>query len=610
MTEAQPVRYRIVPKDPAAHLYEVACTVSDPDPGGQAFRLPAWIPGSYLIRDFSRHVVSHRAEADGHPVALTKVDKQTWRCEPVAAPLTFTYEVYAWDLSVRAAHLDEGHAYFNGPSVFVYPLGREDRPCRVEIEPARGVAADGWRVATTLRRAGAEPWGFGTYAAESYDALIDHPVEAGPFTVASFEACGVPHDLVISGRHRADAGRIALDLQRVCEYQVRLFGEPAPFERYLFLVTAVGEGYGGLEHRSSTSLMCRRDDLPRPGDKGVSDAYRTFLGLASHEYFHAWNVKRIRPAAFTPYDLTREVHTGLLWAFEGFTAYYDDLVLVRAGLIEPEDYLQLLGETATRVWRTPGRFRQTLAEASFDAWTRFYRPDENSPNALVSYYAKGALVALALDLTLRRETGGAASLDDVMRRLWARFGQTGVGVPEDGVERVAEEVADAPLGAFFDRVVRDTADPPLRELLADVGVDFRLRAAESQDDKGGRPASRPEWQERAVLGARSEAADGGARLTHVYDGGAARAAGLSAGDVLVAVDGIRATHAGLERMLAAYPPGAALRVHAFRRDELREFSVVLGQAPLDTCVFCLNEDIDEATRRRRDRWLHRDSSGR
>jgi predicted metalloprotease with PDZ domain len=598
-----PVAYRVAAADPAAHRLQVTCTVADPDPAGQVFRLPAWIPGSYLIREFARHVLSCRAEAGGVPLPVAKVDKQSWRCAPVDGPLTLVYEVYAHDLSVRGAYLDPSRAYFNGASVLVYPVGREGRPCSIEIVRPEGETARGWRVATSLARAGAQPWDFGTYEAVDYDELIDHPVEIGQFDLVEFTAQGVPHQLALTGRHRADPERLARDLRRVCEYQIGLFGEPAPFGRFLFLVTAVGEGYGGLEHRASTSLICRREDLPRAGESAVSDGYRTFLGLASHEYFHAWLVKRIRPAAFTPYDLTREQYTTLLWAFEGITSYYDDLALVRAGVIEPEDYLQLLGETATRVWRTPGRARQTLAESSLDAWTKFYRPDENSPNAVVSYYAKGALAALALDLTLRRRTGGARSLDDVLRGLWARYGRTGRGVPEDGVERLAEEVAGAPLGDLFDRLIRGTDDPPLRELLAGVGVDFRLRAAESQDDKGGRTAGRSEWQERAVLGARTEAADGGARLVHVYDGGAARAAGLTAGDLVVAVEGLRVSHATLERTLGGYAPDSTVRVHAFRRDELIERPVTLGRAPLDTCVLSLNEDADEVTRRAREAWL-------
>src|SRR5581483_4613820 len=332
------------------------------------------------------------------------------------------------------AHLDTTHAFFNGPSVFLKVEGREDDPCEVEILPPKGARYRSWRVATAMRRKDAGPNGFGTYRADNYDELIDHPVEIGAFTLPAFRACGVPHGVALTGRHRADMDRLCRDLKVLCETQIRFFGEPAPMDRYLFLVTAVGEGYGGLEHRSSTALLCSRDDLPQKGVAEVTNGYRTFLGLASHEYFHTWNVKRIRPAAFSPYDLNRESYTTLLWAFEGITSYYDDLLLVRSGLITRDAYLELLGKAVTSVLRAPGRLKQTVEESSFDAWIKYYRQDENAPNAMVSYYVKGGLVALCLDLLIRSETQGRRSLDRVMRALWKRYGQKGVGIPEDGIE--------------------------------------------------------------------------------------------------------------------------------------------------------------------------------
>jgi len=299
------IRYSIVPARPEAHLYRVSCTVAEPDPAGQRLALPAWTPGSYMIREFARHIVSIRAQSRGRPIMLEKLDKHTWRAAPVAGPLLVICEVYAWDLSVRGAHLDTTHAFFNGACVFLRVLGQENASCELEILRPKGARYRSWRVATAMARQGARPWGFGTYAAGDYAELIDHPVEMGNFALASFRASGVPHDIVITGRHDADLGRLERDLKRLCEHHIRFFGKPAPMKRYLFLATAVGEGYGGLEHCASTALLCSRDDLPREGEKQVSERYRTFLGLASHEYFHAWNVKRIKPAAFAPYDLTR-----------------------------------------------------------------------------------------------------------------------------------------------------------------------------------------------------------------------------------------------------------------------------------------------------------------
>ncbi len=593
--------YRIVPRDLYAHLFEVSCTVLSPAPDGQRFRLPTWIPGSYLIREFARHFVRVRAECDGRPVAIAKEAKDTWRAAPCAGPLTVTADVYAYDLSVRAAYLDHTRAYFNGPSVFLCPEGRESAPCRVEIVAPAGRPS--WRVATTLPEDGAKRWGFGAYRAADYDELIDHPVEIADFSHVAFEAGGVAHDVVISGRHDADLARLAGDLARICRCQVELFDGPgarAPFDRYLFQVLALGEGYGGLEHRASTSLVCSRRDLPRAGVAKVGDDYRSFLGLASHEYFHAWNVKRIKPAAFTPYDLRRENPTRMLWAFEGFTSYYDDLVLVRSGVVDAPGYLELLGRTITNVLRTPGRHVQSVADSSFDAWIKYYRQDENTPNAVVSYYAKGALVGLALDLVLRASD---SSLDELMRTLWRRFGRAGTGVPEDGIARIASELAGRDLAEFFARYVEGTEDPPLAELLASHGVAMRLRAADGPRDRGGTAGKgRDDGAPPVALGAKV-AASGEAKLVHVFRGGAAERAGLAGGDVVVAIDGLRASADNVDALLARHAPGDRLTVHAFRRDELASFELVLDRAPEDTCYLAFAPETPPEAVARRDAWL-------
>ena len=366
-----PHRYRISAHDAAAHLFEVRLTVTGPDPQGQAFAMPAWIPGSYMIRDYARNVVSIRAESDGLDVPLTKLDKSRWRAAPVRKPLTLIAEIYAYDLSVRGAHLDNTHAYFNGPCVFFAVEGQEARPCEPEIVAPDVPGAADWRLATSMRRKDGPSYGFGTFVADDYAELIDHPVEAGNLSIGEFEVRGIPHAIAIRGKTRVDMGRLCHDLETVCERHMALLGVPDGFDRYVFLVYAAGNGYGGLEHRWSSSLVCTRDNLPARGDDAVGDAYRTFLGLASHEYFHAWNVKRMKPAVFTPYDLSAETHTGLLWVFEGITSYYDDLALVRSGLITEKSYLELLGRTISRVLRGSGRQKQSVEASSFDAWTKF-----------------------------------------------------------------------------------------------------------------------------------------------------------------------------------------------------------------------------------------------
>lgn len=593
------VHYRIAARQPAAHIFDLTLTIAKPAPDGQQLRLPNWIPGSYMIRDFSRHLGPLRVvDAAGRPVALTRTGTSDWRCAPAEGPLRVSYDVYAWDLSVRGAHLDQTHGFFNGTSVFLEVIGCQDQPHAVDIHCPEGVA--GWRVATSLARAEGTPeWGFGAYRAASYDELIDHPVEMGIFSQARFMACGVPHDVVITGRHRADLERLCRDLEKVCTAQIRLFGEPAPFARYVFLVTAVGSGYGGLEHRASTALLCSRDDLPQAGEpEAPGDRYKTFLGLCSHEYFHSWNVKRIKPAVFLPYDLRAETMTPLLWAFEGFTSYYDDLMLVRAGVISPQAYLELLAQQITRHLRTPGRLRQSVAESSREAWTKYYKQDENSPNAIVSYYVKGALIGLCLDLLLREKSADRVSLDTLMQRLWSDFGQAGRGVGDEDIQRLAAEICGDPLTVFWANALEGTGELPLAELLAARGVDWLLRAADGPADAGGK-AGNGDGRPRAWLGAKVGGGD--ASLTHVFTGGPAGLAGLSAGDVVMAANGLRVNGPGLDKLVAGLAPGERLELHTFRRDELMRFEVVLAEAPADTCVLALAAEGER--RARTERWI-------
>ncbi|HIH2750062.1 PDZ domain-containing protein [Burkholderia aenigmatica] len=562
----QPIRYSIVPKDLAAHLFEVSVTVADPDPEGQRFSLPVWIPGSYLVREFARNIVTLGAFNDaGRKVRIAKTDKHTWQAAPVNGALTLRYDVYAWDLSVRSAYLDESGGFFNATAVFLSVAGREDAPCEVDIAKPAGAAFRAWRVGTALPEArGTKRYGFGAYRASNYDELSDHPVTIGEFALATFDAHGVPHDIVIAGRvTQLDMERLRTDLKRVCEAQIALFepkSKKAPMDRYVFMTLAVSDGYGGLEHRASTALICNRTDLPVKGRPETTEGYRTYLGLCSHEYFHTWNVKRIKPAAFVPYDLTRENYTSLLWLFEGFTSYYDDLMLVRSGLMSQDEYFAALGRTVGGVLRGTGRLKQSVAESSFDAWIKYYRQDENATNAIVSYYTKGSLVALAFDLAIRAQTRNKKSLDDVMRLLWQRYGRDfyrgkQAGVEENEVEALIEEATGVALGRLFADAVHGTRDLPLAELLAPFGVTLA-------PDVANGAAAKP------TIGARLR---GGADCTFaaVYEGGAAHRAGLSAGDTLIAVDGLRVTGTNLDALLSRYRPGDKIEVHAFRRDELR-----------------------------------------
>ena len=601
------IDYTIKPFSPESHQFQVDLAIQNPDPEGQLVSLPAWIPGSYMIRDFARNIVSLSVYCGETRLDAVKLDKQTWRLPACKGPIKVRYQVYAWDLSVRGAHLDTTHGFFNGTSVFLRVHGQEDQACLVDIRPPDGDIYADWRLATTLTSCGARHLAFGVYGASSYEELIDHPVEMGRFTHAVFEVAGVPHEVVITGKHYADMERICFDLQRVCSQHVQLFGELPEMERYLFLVMAVGEGYGGLEHRSSTALVCKRDDLPQKRVTEMSDGYRQFLGLCSHEYFHLWNVKRIRPLILKQADLTQEAYTSLLWFFEGVTSYYDDLALVRSGCIDQRGYLELVARTVSRVYRGTGRLKQSVAESSFDAWSKFYKQDENAPNAVVSYYTKGALIALVLDQIIRSKTEERLSLDDIMRELWSRYGRRDIGLDEDEIERVVESFTGINLKDYFDAAVRGCDDLDLAASLDQVGIGFSLRPASGSSDQGGIKETAGKDKEsappRLVLGVATRIDGRDVVISNVFDQGAAQRAGISAGDVFVAMDGLRVTESNMDNLVARAINGTPIEVLVFRRDELMRFDVTPLPAVANTCELWFKDGVDARALERRQRWL-------
>ncbi|AHF04842.1 peptidase M61 [Marichromatium purpuratum 984] len=607
-TRNQPVdlTYRVHPVDPEAHLFEVELLLSRAAPAVLRLSMPAWIPGSYMIRDFARNLVEIVAsDGEGAPLALEKHDKQTWVADRPVATARVRYRVHAWDRSVRGCHLDATHAYFNGPGLLLRVDGADDRPCALELLPPPGEARADWRLACACRPESVDARGFGRYLADDYADLIDYPVEMGRFTEIPFDVDGVPHRMVLSGRHRADGERLVEDLERICREHAALFGE-LPLDRYLFLTSVTGAGYGGLEHRFSTSLMCARADLPRRAERGrpPREGYVRFLGLCSHEYFHLWNVKRIRPQALIDGGLEQEVHTRLLWAFEGITSYYDELALVRSGRIDTATYLGLLANAITRLQRTPGRHLQTLAASSFDAWTRFYKQDESAPNVIVSYYLKGALVALALDLTLRQRSAGACSLDTVMRALWTRHGRTGVGVAERGIEALAEEVSGLELDDFFATALDSTDELDLAPLLATLGIEMRWRPARDAKDLGGCVERFEPVEAPATLGVRLAPGAPEGVVRHVLAGSPGERAGLAPGDRLVALDGLRVGADDFERAVAALGAlDAPVSLHVFRDDELLELAVRPQPAPADTCELRLLPEAEAAAQAARAAWL-------
>lgn len=510
------IHYRVEPADLFAHLFSITLTIAQPA-ARQELSLPVWIPGSYLVREFSKNLQELSARQGAREVRLTQLDKHRWLVECSAdQPLVLTYRVCAYDASVRTAWLDAARGFFNGTSLCLRVHGQEKQ--RHTIEIARTPATAAWSTATGLSPVEVDKQGFGVYAAASYDELVDCPFEMGTFWIGRFTACGVPHRFVVAGAAPSfDGKRLLADAQKICEANIRFWhgdGKP-PFKNYLFMLNAVGDGYGGLEHRNSTALICGRRDLPRVNEARASEGYTTLLGLISHEYFHTWNVKRLRPAEFADYDYTRENYTELLWFFEGFTSYYDDLLLRRAGLIDDNTYLKLVTKTIHQVVQTPGRAIQTVAQASFDAWVKYYRQDENTPNATVSYYTKGSLVALCLDLALRR--GGKTSLDAVMRALWARC--EGGPMSEDDLRAALQTLSGRSFDAELDQWVHGTAELPLAELLAAHGVHLKAETAQ--------------WAQK--LGLRATETHS-VNVKTVLRDGLAESAGMSAGDEWLGVE--------------------------------------------------------------------------
>lgn len=570
------LHYHIIPSHPEAHLFTVTLTIEKPNPAGQTLSLPNWIPGSYMIRDFAKNIVSLAAQSNGKPLAVTQQDKSTWLCAPTTASVIITYDIYAWDLSVRSAHLDQTHAYFNGTSVFLAVEGQTDTPCKVSIVAPQGEAYDTWRVATSMQELGAQRYGFGTYTCADYDELIDHPVEIADFTLAHFTACGVEHDVVLVGKHYADMKRLCSDLTKICETHIQFFGTPAPMSRYVFMTLVVGEGYGGLEHRNSTSLICNRADLPNKHDGDtVTDGYRTYLGLCSHEYFHTWNVKRIKPAVYLPYELKDETYTELLWAFEGITSYYDDLGVLRSGIIDQKSYLALLGQTISRVLAHKGQNKQTVANSSFTTWTKFYKQDESASNNIVSYYTKGSLIALCIDLAIRAQSQHQFSLDDVMRHLWENFGKQGIGIQNNTIQQAIHSITQVDLTDFFNEALYTTNPLPIQALLAEHGITLNVRQPNDTQDSGGKAATKTP---NLYVGMKTKAAAAGVHVTVVLDDSPAQQSGISAGDVIVAIDGLKAEQSNWQTLIN-YKGLHPTSIHLFRRDELLTLTLTPVIAP-------------------------------
>ena len=476
-----PTRYRVAIPRPHTHLVEVEARYRELDglPPSIVLRMAGWTPGSYLVRDYARQVEGlEAATAGGERLSVEKLDKASWRIDRRgASEVVVRYRVFAHELSVRTSHVDATHAFLNGAPTFLWLEERRGAPHEVILE-----APAGWRTVTALTPLGGDRW-----QAADLDQLIDSPIHLGGGPVHEIEAAGRPHQLAIWGRPEPGAASVddlVADTRKIIEAHAAVFGGAPPYDRYAFMLMLAPGVYGGLEHAASTAL------LSTPFAFATRKKYEELLELVSHEYFHLWNVKRIRPEALGPFDYTRENYTRSLWVVEGLTSYYDRYTLRRAGLQSVKRYLEKLAEEWGQVQAIPGRRKVSVEEASFDAWIKHYKPDENTVNSTISYYLKGSIVCLALDLEIRRRSGGRRSLDDVLRRLWTEFAAAGRGYPDAAVQREMERAVDLDLGPFFDRFVRGREDPDLAGALAGVGLTLQPKAEKPPEGEPERP---PGW---------------------------------------------------------------------------------------------------------------------
>lgn len=578
------IHYHLAITQPAQHLLDIMIQVSEVSAAHLDVVLPTWTPGSYLIREYARHVQEFAATVDEQPVPWQKIDKQTWRVAVDGSAetprvLRLRYRVYGNELTVRTNHVDDTHAHVIPAATFMYVVGATEQPLTVAVD-----APEGWQIATGLERDAA-----GNFQADDLDHLVDSPFEIGQQRVFPFEVDGVPHQLVIWGQGNEDPERLVADTRAIVMAARDLFGS-LPYTRYTFLLMLAGKGAGGgLEHRNSTSLL-----LPRFIFQPAR-SYERFLTLVCHEFFHVWNVKRIRAEGLGPFDYTHEAYTTLLWAMEGVTEYYTDLLLVRAGLLTPRRYLERLADDIVSLQTTPGRQLQSLECASFDAWIKAYRPDENSANTSISYYLKGAIVAALLDLELRQRSQGQHSLDDVLRHLFQAYPLSSPGIPERaGYLAAILEATGLDLGEFFTRYIGGVEELPYSELLGAVGLTLRWDWANKAPDGTPRPA----------LGVRTRRDSGQLKITTVLRDTPGYAAGLNADDEIIALDDFRVADDGaLRERLDDRRSGDVVTLTVARREQLRTIPVTLAAPAPDKLVIERVAEPDEQQRRIYQRWL-------
>lgn len=550
------------------HLFRVCLRFSHHGSQPVLLTLPNWVPGSYMIREFARHIVRIEASCNGQAADLQAISKNIWQAEEnTPGDWIIEYDVYAFDLSVRGCYLDSERAFFDGAALFFQVASHTEEPHQVELcFPSQ------WQTATALPRLGDH-----LYQADNYRHLIDCPLEAGTLEILEFTAAGIPHRIVLSGHYPDfDRQRLLADTQAICTAQLQFFPNPAPFAHYTFLLHLGDHVYGGLEHTSSTALLADRSWLPENNLAEASDNYTQLLGLISHEYFHAWNVKSIKPAALAQSDLNQEAYTELLWAFEGITSYYDDLFLVRSSRISPTAYLELLAKTITRVHRNPGHRQQTLAQSSFHAWDKYYKQNENSPNAITSYYQQGALAALCLDLHMRKQS--QYSLDSIMQTLYQDWLTRKQPLDETEWEELAQTITGLDLRNLFNQLIHSTQALPLETALAHAGLRLHWLPLPSSHNGGCGPL--PPILPANDFGARFQQNGSDITLSHVLNGSSAEQAGLAPGDRIIAINGYAAND--FAGQWQQQKTGSQAELYYFRHGALHHTTATVQPAAANT----------------------------
>lgn len=582
------IHYTVKVDSIPGHLFKVRLQITNPDPNGQVLTLPAWIPGSYMIRDFAKNIITLDAKnMNGETLQVSKLDKQSWKVEKSQSNIMVEYLVYAFDLSVRSAYLSDEYGFFNGTSVFLKVEGQESALCNVTFEPPQ--INNEWRVATTLPcKAPTCEHQFGEYQADNYLELIDHPVLFGEYDIVPFTVDDIAFELILAGGHNADCARMARDLEDICRHHLEMFPQDIPIQRYLFTTVLTHNSFGGLEHNSSTALMYPRDDLPsiHATDK-ITDGYRTFLSLCSHELFHTWHVKRIKPKVLKYADLKSEAYTEQLWIYEGFTSYYDDLSLLRCGLIDAQSYLELLGQNLTRLHKNKGRLKQSVTQSSFEAWTKFYQQDASAVNNIVSYYNKGAVVAFCLDIMIRMHSNGNYSLDTIMDLLWRKFGVKQLGTDDDVIQRLLHDELQLDLDSFLQLALYSTKDLPIQTCLEFIGVRQHLRASMGIKDKGGKAA---DSTIKHQFGATYKSIPNGVEVIQVVEGSPAFNCGLQVGDVVIAVSHKMVTQDNLQTILDGATIDSTIPIHLFRDKKLKQFDLNVQKAIEDTIYLTVADE--------------------